>query len=267
MRARRSLPAEWIVCAYSTCFGVRCPSSLSGQEVGQDQQRVERRAQLVRHVGEELRLVPRGDRELVGLLLETGACQLDLAVLDLDVAVLLGEERRLLLELLVGLAQLDRLVSAAPRSSDFDCSSSSSVRLVRHDARERYADRLHLAGRGTAGAARRTAYSEPSSITPIHLVLEQHEHHDRCSSSGAPPRPDATFTSGRHVGSAGAPALQGRLAHEPLSHREAIGHAAAALVAVARDQPQLWSRCPRPPARKNAPCWAETVGVSSDMIS
>ena len=77
-----------------------------GQQLGQDQQRVERRAQLVAHVGQELALVARGQRELLGAFLERQARALDLGVLDLDVAVLLGEQRRLLLQLLVGLAQL-----------------------------------------------------------------------------------------------------------------------------------------------------------------
>src|ERR1700681_576683 len=73
---------------------------------GEDQQRVERRAQLVRHVGEKLRLVLRGERELFGLLLERAARFLDLAGAPLDLFVLLREQPRFLLELLVGLLQL-----------------------------------------------------------------------------------------------------------------------------------------------------------------
>src|SRR6185436_842026 len=40
------------------------------QELGQNEQRVERRAQLVRHVGEELGLVLRRQRQLLRFLLE-----------------------------------------------------------------------------------------------------------------------------------------------------------------------------------------------------
>ena len=76
------------------------------QLVGQDQQAVERRAQLVRHVGEELGLVLRGQRELLGLLLERLAGLLDLLVLALDLLVLVREQARLFLQLLVGLLQL-----------------------------------------------------------------------------------------------------------------------------------------------------------------
>ncbi len=76
-----------------------------GEQLGQDQQRVERGAQLVRHVGEELALVPGGQGELFGALLQDLPGLLDLAVLDLDVAVLLGELLGLLLQLLVGALQ------------------------------------------------------------------------------------------------------------------------------------------------------------------
>ena len=66
----RSEPDEWIVCANSTCFSVRFAFRVLRQQLRQDQQAVERRAQLVRHVREELRLVLRGQRELLGLLFE-----------------------------------------------------------------------------------------------------------------------------------------------------------------------------------------------------
>jgi hypothetical protein len=77
-----------------------------GEHAREDEQRVERRAQLVAHVGQELGLVLRGQRELGGLLLQPGPSQLDLRVLDLDVAVLLLEDERLVLQLVIGLAQL-----------------------------------------------------------------------------------------------------------------------------------------------------------------
>ena len=77
-----------------------------GQQLGEDQQRVERGPQLVRHVREELRLVARRQRELLGAVLERPAGVLDLEVLDLDGAVLLGQQARLLLQLGVALLQL-----------------------------------------------------------------------------------------------------------------------------------------------------------------
>ena len=76
------------------------------EQLGEDEQRVERRAQLVAHVRQELALVLRAERQLLGLFLERDARRFDLAVLLLDLRVLLGEQRRLLLELLVDLLQL-----------------------------------------------------------------------------------------------------------------------------------------------------------------
>ena len=74
--------------------------------LAQDQDAVERRAQLVRHVRKELGLVARGERELRRLVLERAARELDLLVLALDLGVLLGQQACLLRELLVGLLQL-----------------------------------------------------------------------------------------------------------------------------------------------------------------
>ena len=64
------MPASWIVWRTRPAWAVRLPSGLLGQQLGEHQQAVERRAQLVRHVGQELRLVPRGQRELLGALLQ-----------------------------------------------------------------------------------------------------------------------------------------------------------------------------------------------------
>ena len=81
-----------------------------GEQPRQQQQRVQRGAQLVAHVGQELGLVLAGLRELLGLLLDAAPGRVDLHVLDLDVAVLLGELLGLLLQLGVGPLQLGRLV-------------------------------------------------------------------------------------------------------------------------------------------------------------
>ena len=74
--------------------------------LAKDQDAVERRAQLVRHVREKFRLVLRGQRKLGRLLLERAPGLLDLVVLALDLGVLLGELLGLLLELLVRQLQL-----------------------------------------------------------------------------------------------------------------------------------------------------------------
>ena len=74
--------------------------------LAEDQDAVERRAQLVRHVGEEFGLVLRGQRKLGRLFLQRAARLLDFLVLALHFDVAFGELLRLLLELLVGLLQL-----------------------------------------------------------------------------------------------------------------------------------------------------------------
>ena len=77
-----------------------------GELLAEDEDRVERRAQLVGHVGQELGLVLRGERQLGGLFLERVAGLLDLGVLALDLGVLLGEQLGLGAQFLVGLLQL-----------------------------------------------------------------------------------------------------------------------------------------------------------------
>ena len=100
-----------MVRANSTCLARQVAFRIVGELLAEDQDRVERRAQLVRHVGQEFRLVLRGERQLGRLFLQRAAGLLDFLVLALDFDVALGELLRLLLELLVGLLQL---ASAAP---------------------------------------------------------------------------------------------------------------------------------------------------------
>jgi hypothetical protein len=95
-----------MVLANSTCLPERLPLLVLAELVGEDEQAVQRRAQLVRHVGEEFRLVARGARELLSLVLERLARLLDFLVLRFHFLVLLDEQLRLLLQLDVGRLQL-----------------------------------------------------------------------------------------------------------------------------------------------------------------
>ena len=106
IRFSRSVPAPWIVCANSTWRALRVAFAVLGELLPEDQDRVERRAQLVRHVRQELGLVARGERELRGLLFHRAPRLVDLLVLALDLGVLRGEEPRFLRELVVRLLQL-----------------------------------------------------------------------------------------------------------------------------------------------------------------
>ena len=74
--------------------------------LGQDQDAVERCAQLVRHVGEKFRLVLRCESQLASFFLERDTRLLDLGVLSLDLGILLGKQRRFRGQLFVGLLKL-----------------------------------------------------------------------------------------------------------------------------------------------------------------
>jgi hypothetical protein len=92
----------------------------------------------VRHVGQELGLVLRGQRQLGGLFLERAAGLLDLGVLALDLGVLLGEQPRLGAQFFVGLLEF-ALADCSSTVSCCDCLSRPSVRIVasmvlKHDA-------------------------------------------------------------------------------------------------------------------------------------
>ena len=76
----------------STCLVGEVAGGVFGELLAEDEDRIERRAQLVRHVRQELGLVFRGERQLGGLFLERVAGLLDLGVLALDLGVLLGEQ-------------------------------------------------------------------------------------------------------------------------------------------------------------------------------
>ncbi len=90
-------------------LGAQIAFRIVGELLAEDQDRIERRAQLVRHVGQEFRLVLRGQRQLRRLFLKRAAGLLDFLVLALDFDVALGELLRLLFELLVGLLQFPLL--------------------------------------------------------------------------------------------------------------------------------------------------------------
>ena len=77
-----------------------------GELLAQHQNAVERRAQLVRHVGQELRLVLRGQRQFFRLLFQSAPRLLDFLVLAFHFDVLFGQLLGFLRQLLVGLLQL-----------------------------------------------------------------------------------------------------------------------------------------------------------------
>ena len=107
-----------------------CRLGVPAELIGQDQQAVERRAQLVRHVGEEFGLVLRGQRELLGLLLQRLARLLDFLVLALDFLVLVGQASPAFSSSswLVCCSSCCRLCNSC--ASDCDWVSRSTVRVL-----------------------------------------------------------------------------------------------------------------------------------------
>ena len=77
-----------------------------GQLLGEDEQAVEWCAQLVRHVGDELRLVLRRDGELRRLFLDEALGLFDLFVLLFRLVVAVGEQTGLAFEVFVRFAEL-----------------------------------------------------------------------------------------------------------------------------------------------------------------
>ena len=132
---------------------MRLPSGIVGQLLAENKDAVQRRAQLVRHVGEEFRLVLRRERQLRRLFFERAAGLLDFLVLAFDFDVALGELLRLLLELLVGLLQLAllRLQFAGEllRLLEQAFGLHRGLDRVEHDA-----DAGRSAARGTSSATR-----------------------------------------------------------------------------------------------------------------
>ena len=76
------------------------------QHLSEDQQVIQRRAQLMAHIGQELALILRRERQLFGLLFKRGLGLLDLAVLGFDFVLLFGQQVRLFLQLGVCLLEL-----------------------------------------------------------------------------------------------------------------------------------------------------------------
>ena len=84
-------------------FWRQVPIRVIAELLAQDQDAIKWRAQLMRHVSQELGLVLRRQSQLLGLLFQCAAGLLDFLIFALDLNVLFGELLRFLRELLVGL--------------------------------------------------------------------------------------------------------------------------------------------------------------------
>ena len=214
-----------------------------------------------RHVRQELGLVLGGQGELLGLLLERRArrsisrfftsmsrfCRLSSAAFSCELLVgllelarlrlqLLGQRLRLLEQLLGAHVGDDRVEHDADRLGEL--LEERAVDLAERPQRGQLDD-ARPAPRTATGSTtmlRRRRLAEPGR--DLHVVLGTFGDEDRLLPSTAawPTRPS------------------------PSAKR--WGTLAALLVAVAGDQPQLGVLASSDSARKNAPCWAVTSGVS-----
>ena len=146
------------------------------QLVRQDQQRVERRAQLVRHVREELGLVLRSQRELLGLFFQRLAGLFDFLVLPFHFDVLLGQQLGLVFQLGVGLLELFLLALqlAGERLGLLEQVLGTHVRFdrVEHDA-DRFGELVE------ERLVRRVEPVEAGQLDDrLHLAFEHDGQHD-----------------------------------------------------------------------------------------
>src|SRR4029079_2633918 len=171
---------------------------VAGELVGQDQQAVERRAQLVRHVREELGLVLRGERQLLGLFLQRLPRLLDFLVLALDLLVLVGQQAGLVLELLVGLLQFLlpalQLLRQRLRLRQQVLGTRVGLARVDHDA---YAFRELV----EEGFVRRAEALERGELEhALDLALENNRDHQNVLRRRAPEAGENGDVVARHIG-------------------------------------------------------------------
>ena len=207
-----------------------------GELLAEDQDRVERRAQLVRHVGEELGLVLRGERKLGRLLLQRAARLLDFLVLALHLDVALGELLRLLLELLVGLLQL--LLLRLQLAGELLRLLEEALGLHRRlDAVEHDADRVgELLEEGDLQG--REGRDRGELDDRLDLVLEQHRQHDDVLRHHLEQRRADRHRVRRHRGDQHAPLVGRALADQALADLDALRMPVRAVVGEGREQPQ-----------------------------
>jgi hypothetical protein len=185
------------------------------QQLGQDQQAVQWSPQLVRHVGEELGLVLRRQRQLLGSGLQLLAGLLDLQILGLDVPVLGDQQGGLFLELGIGalelllpclqflraglqlgsqpLGLLEQLVGTGVGHDRVEVDADGAHQLFE----ERLLNRRELVRRGQLDRAEHLAFDHD----------RQHDH--RAGGSPAQPRGDRHVVGGRVLQRDGALAARG----------------------------------------------------------
>ena len=206
-----------------------------GQLLPQNQNAVERRAQLVRHVGQEFGLVLRGERQLGGLFLHRAPRLLDFLILRLHLDVAVGELLRLLLELLVGLLQLAllglQLGGELLRLLEQTFGLHRRFDRIQHDAD---GGRQLFEESDICRSVKRP--SEASSMTALTWPSNRDRQHDGIARR----RPEQAGADGhhvrRHLGDQHAPRVARALADEPLAELQALGVAVRDIIGVGGQQ-------------------------------
>src|SRR5579885_2162124 len=197
------------------------------QHLRQDQQVVERRAQLVAHIGEELALVLGSERQLFGLFFERRLRLLDFLVLGFDLVLLLGQQLRLLLQLLVRflklfsqrLALLQQLLGPHRRADGVQHDADALRQLIE----EGQVDFSEVTERGKLQDGPRLAFEQD----------REDDDTDRRRLAQARADFDVVLWN---IGHQDAPFLQAALSDQPLSHAELRRDAAVGVRSVRGNQ-------------------------------
>ena len=220
IRLSKSEPDEWMLRANSICFGGQITAAILRQLLAENQNGIQRRAQFVRHVREELGFVLRSKRELRRFFFERATRLLHFAVLAFHLDVLLGELPRFLRELLVRLReflllrlQLDRELLRLLQQT---FGSHRRFDRVQHDA-----DRLgQLLEESDVRDAERMQRGEFDHR--LRLAFEQHrQHHDARGNRLAQTRVHARVTR-RNVVQEDAFFLHRALANQTFAQRNVL---------------------------------------------
>ena len=207
-----------------------------GKLLAEDQDRIERRAQLVRHVGQEFRLVLRGQRQLRGFFLKRAAGLLDFLVLALDFDIALGKLLRLLFELFVGLLQfaLLRLQFAGELLRLLEQAFGLHRRFdrVEHDADRggQLFEEHCLQGRELVNRSKLDHR--------LDLVLEQHRQHDIVARRHLEQSRRDRHRGLGHFGDQHPPLVDRALADQTFAKAQGLRMAVSAIVGIGRQQPE-----------------------------
>jgi hypothetical protein len=207
------------------------------QLLSQQQQAVQGRTQLMRHVREEFRLVLRGERQLFGLFLQAVAGLLDLAVLAFDFRVLLGQLARPAFQFGVGLPQLALLrlefafqhLRLLPQQH---LGAGGGLDRIEHDSQA-------LGQLVEKGQVDRLERFEGGQLDHrLDLALEQDRQHHQVARAGLAEAGHDLDVILRQAGDQEALLFEGRLADDPLADMPVLRQVFAFLVAVAGHQGQ-----------------------------